>query len=141
MDEWSVFETEIDELPAFVRFRSDAGSLVKGNYPTSFRVVWEYAADDEYQLPSDDELERLDDFEEHLGQALEDDGHAVLVFVMTNDGLRQWLFYTKDLGETTRRINAMPQEHDPYPIELTSAPDPQWSEYQRLANALRLAPS
>jgi hypothetical protein len=136
-DEWSMLETEVSGLPAFVRLRMNVKSFMKsGSYRTLLRVVWEYEPDVDYQLPSDEELERLDAFEERLCVALEDDGHAVLAFVMTNEGLRQWLFYVKDVNESVRRINAMPQESDGYPIELSAAEDPEWQEHQALAKSI-----
>ena len=135
MDEgnWYLAESEIDGLIAFVRFRDNVESLILSRkYSRYLRVVWEFAAD-EYGLPNDEDTQRLEDFENNLCEALEADDHAVLTFAMTNDGLRQWVFYTQDVQESGRRINKMPQEKERYPIELTTEEDPNWEEYKKVA--------
>ncbi len=135
MDEgnWYLAEGEIDNLPAFVRFRDNVESFIlSGNYRHYLRVVWEFEAD-EHGLPSDDETERLESFEDKLCEALEADDHAILSFAMTNDGLRQWVFYTQDVKESVSRINGMPQEEERFPIELTTEEDPKWEEYYKVA--------
>lgn len=59
--------------------------------------------------------------------AYEHDFHAVLTAVITTNGARQWIFYTSDIDECGQRLTAMPQENEPYPIELTADDDPDWS--------------
>lgn len=130
---WYLAEGEIDGLPAFVRFRDNVESFIlSGNYRNFLRIVWEFEAD-EHGLPSDDETERLESFEDNLCEALEADDHAVLSFAMTNDGLRQWVFYTQDVKESVRLFNEMPQEEERFPIELTTQEDPNWEEYKLVA--------
>jgi hypothetical protein len=136
-DQWSMFETETDGLPGFVRLRTDVGEYARGGaYLTFLRVVWEYEPDDDQRLPSDDVLEALDDFEDRLSDALEKDEQSVLVFVMTHDGARQWVFYSKDVEESTRRIDSIAAEAEPYPIETTSTYDPDWTEHRGVATAV-----
>lgn len=135
MDEgnWYLAEDEIDDLPAFVRFRDNVESFISnGNYRNYIRFVWEFEAD-EHGLPTDEETERLETFENNLCEALEADDHAILSFAMTNNGLRQWVFYTQDVQESVRRLNEMPQEEERYPIELTTEEDPNWEEYKKVA--------
>lgn len=131
---WFVVEIQIDDLPAFVRFRDTVESYISsGKYRRYLRVVWECAEADELGIPSESEWQQLETFENNLCDALEADDHAVLTFVMTYDGLRQWLFYTQDVQESGRRINTMPQEEEQYPIELTTKEDPNWEEYKLVA--------
>jgi hypothetical protein len=65
-------------------------------------------------------------FENRLVPALEGDALAALVAVLTFDGARQWVFYTSDVKACGGRLEAMPQERDPYPIELDAFADPEW---------------
>lgn len=130
---WYLAKGEIDSLPAFVRFRNNVESFISsGNYRNFIRFVWEFETD-ESGLPTDSENERLEFFENNLCEALEADDYAVLSFVMTNNGLRQWVFYTQDVQESVRRLNKMPQEEERYPIELTTEEDPNWEEYKKVA--------
>jgi hypothetical protein len=133
-DNWLVAMSNIDGLPAAVRLRADVKSFAAGgNYRHYLRVVWEISDADEHGFPSDDELQQLESFEDHLCRAVEVDDHAILTFVMTNDGLRQWLFYSQDLEESEHRINQLPQEEERYPIALTAKEDASWSEYELVA--------
>jgi hypothetical protein len=70
--------------------------------------------------------EAMGTFENRLCSAWERDALAFLAAVLTYDGARQWVFYTSDVAECGRRLHEMPQEIDPYPIELTTESDPQW---------------
>jgi hypothetical protein len=46
--------------------------------------------------------------------------------VLTFDGARQWVFYSGDVGECGRRLEAMAQNAEPYPIEIDAFDDPTW---------------
>ena len=133
-DNWLVTMSSIDGLPAAIRLRTDVKPFIAGgNHSHYLRVVWELSEADERGLPSDEEIQRLASFEDHLCRVLEADDHAILTFVITNDGLRQWLFYTQDLEESEHRVNQVPQEAERYPIELTAQEDALWSQYDLVA--------
>ncbi len=67
-------------------------------------------------------------FEDRLCSTWEEqDTLAVLTAVLTFDGARQWVFYTDDIDECSYQLHYMPQEKDPYPLELSCRPDPEWS--------------
>ncbi len=72
----------------------------------------------------EDLLARMYVFERRLIEAFEQDARAAVVAVVTFDGVRQWLIYTRDPEECGPRIGAMPQESKPYPITLLSQRDP-----------------
>jgi len=88
--------------------------------------VWAYADEGSGALPDTTTGETLETFENRLVAALEKDAVAVLTAVLTFDGARQWVFYTPDASACGARINAMPQEQDPYPIELDVFTDTDW---------------
>ena len=135
-DNWLVAQGDIDGLPAIVRLRDEVQSFIKGGKHQHYlRVVWEMSEIDEFGLPDENEMQRLELFEDRLCSVFEAGDHAILSFVLTNDGLRQWLFYSQDLEESVRRINEMPQEEAAYPIELTANEDPEWSEYGLVAES------
>jgi len=112
---------------ALIRFRTPVlGGVEVPGYSWRLAVFWAYAEADSGALPSSQVREAMDVFEERLFEALGHDAHAVWVAVVTFDGARQWVFYTDDVEECGRRIAAMPQENDPYPIEMEAAKDPKW---------------
>jgi hypothetical protein len=78
-------------------------------------------------MPAADVSQRMPVFEDRLCGAWECDGLAVLTAVLTFDGARQWVFYTADAPACGQRLNGMPQESEPYPIELDVFDDPEWA--------------
>ena len=77
-------------------------------------------------MPDAIETAAMQTFEDRLCVALERDEHAILAAVLTFDGARQWMIYTPDVGECGYRLEAMPQENDPYPVEIDAFDDPKW---------------
>jgi hypothetical protein len=55
------------------------------------------------------------------------DAHAFLSAVLTSDGARQWVFYAGNIAECGRRLEAMPQNDRPYPVEIDTFVDPDWA--------------
>lgn len=125
-DRWAVGQGENEGKPLIVRFRPEMRVIedVTG-YPELFLVNWNYSPDSE-GLPSDEETEALDEFEDVMLTSLERDCHTVLTCVVTNDGSRQWVFYSSGIDEAVERINALPQKKTPYPIELMADEDEEW---------------
>jgi hypothetical protein len=128
-DVWSAIAREGDEEfgPSLLRFRTPVlGPPDTVGYPERLRILWAYANEGSGELPSEEESAALGEFENRLCPGLEHDDHAALVAVLTFDGARQWVFYTKDCRECVRRIEAMPQNEDPYPIEIDARTDAEW---------------
>lgn len=138
LDDWSIAEGEIDDLPVIIRFREKVDRHRSSrSYTSALRIVWEYQADEDHGFPEDDEMNRLDAFEDAIERKLESDDLAIVVFVMTHAGIRQWLLYTRDADEALRRLEAFTApEGELLPIELTSSADPEWEEYRHLAASL-----
>jgi Family of unknown function (DUF695) len=77
-------------------------------------------------MPSASDSFDMGQFEDRLCEVLEVDARAFLAAVLTFDGARQWVFYTADVGECGRRLEAMPQNVERYPIEIDAFDDPAW---------------
>lgn len=130
---WSVAEGEMGGVPVFVRLRDDVQTEASsGRYRWWLRVVWQYEAEDEYGLPSDEELDEMSDFEEVLEATIEAGDEGLMVFVMTHSGVRQWLFYSSDLNASIKRLEGLAKSTDPR-IAISTAEDADWSEYRGLA--------
>ena len=129
-DLWAMAEGENNDKPLMIRFRSELRKVddVSG-YPELLLVNWNYESDAQ-GMPSDSAVEAIDDFEDLLLAALEHDFQTVLVCVITNDGSRQWVFYSSGIDDAANRINAMPQKPQPYPIELLTDDDAEWTYFK-----------
>jgi hypothetical protein len=125
-DAWAASDGMLDNNPLIIRFRTpvlDASDM--GEYTRRLSVVWPYAPEETGAMPTEADSEAMKVFEDRLIEAWENEAAAVLTAVLTFDGARQWVFYTRDVKECGRLLNEMPQNEDPYPIELTTEEDPQ----------------
>lgn len=95
------------------------------DHPVRFSVLWSYGSGD--IPPSPDEEIEMTNFERQLCQALEHNGLAFLVAVLTQGGSRHWVFYTSDGYACGARVAKMPGCEKQYPVEMIAANDPMWS--------------
>jgi hypothetical protein len=127
-DEWAAVKGKAENGPFVLRYRTPilAPSDTKG-YGRVLKIVWAYANENTRAMPTSEESKRMAQFENRFCDAVEQDALAILTAVLTFDGARQWVFYTRDVQECGVRLNEMPQDDEPYPLELTTEQDPQWT--------------
>jgi hypothetical protein len=128
-DHWTLAEAGHRVGPALVRFRSPVlGPAGVEEFHDLLTVLWAYEAEDSGAIPDPATVAEMSRFEDYLSEAVQHDAHAVLTAVLTFDGARQWVFYTRDVAEFGRRLSAIPDYHGQrYPIELATERDPTWS--------------
>jgi hypothetical protein len=126
-DRWTLVEGENDHGPFLLRYRTPVLEPpdTRG-YGRILKIIWAYADEGTGALPGAEDSEQMAEFEDRFCEAVEHDATAILTAVLTFDGARQWVFYTGDVQECGERLNNMPQNDEPYPIELTAEPDPDW---------------
>jgi hypothetical protein len=132
-DTWATANGSIDGRPSTARYRpSLLGTLGHPALPRRLLITWEYGDDGESGLPSD-EAELLA-FESTLRDALDRDRTAVLAFVFTHLGVREWHYYVDDLELVGDKINDALASQPDLPISIKAFDDPEWTE---LASVLR----
>jgi hypothetical protein len=130
-DAWRGISGDSGGFPFILRYRIpilQAGQTLP--YTKLLRCVWAYAPQDSGDMPSSIESERMAIFEDRLCHAWEHSEVSILAAVLTFDGARQWVFYSKDVSASAKLLSEMPQEAEAYPIELDTQEDPNW-EYVR----------
>jgi len=131
-DRWKVAQGKVAESPFILRFRDPITSITNtAGYSQLLTILLPYVDEGSGALPSPEALAALDLFEDRLCGALEHDGHAMITAVLTFDGARQWVVYTEDIEACGQRITEMPQNADPYPIEMHARDDPEWNYLRR----------
>ena len=126
-DKWALAQANGDAGPLVLRYRTPIlGPDGVDGYNRVLRILWPYAAQDSGAMPATAVSEDMGQFEDRLCDVLEIDAHAFLAAVLTFVGARQWVFYTLDVGECGRRLENMPQNDEPYPIEMDAFDDPSW---------------
>ncbi|GHC14411.1 DUF695 domain-containing protein [Cerasicoccus arenae] len=129
-DVWTLSKGTHDGLPLLVRFRQgldiDSGRRL---IPHQLKITWGFEDAVDQGLPSEAEERSLEDFENHLIPELERDSQSALAVVITNNGRRSWYIYTNDVEEFSRRLHAIPQKEDPYPIDIALTRNEAWQFY------------
>ena len=127
-DRWSAADGVTNSGAYIIRFRTPVLEPTDtAGYDKLLTIVWPYADEGSGALPTAADSEALSEFENRFCDAFEHDAHAVLTAVLTFDGARQWVVYTGDFQECGQRLGAMPQNEQPYPIELNARSDPEWN--------------
>lgn len=130
-DSWTAAEGENNGNIFLLRFRPHLQRFIEtGKYDKRLIITWSYESIDSSLLPSESDLEFMEEVENSLVEILENDVEAVLAFVYTCDNEREWNWYIKDKEETIKRLNKALSEFDKLPIELTMEEDKDWSEYK-----------
>jgi hypothetical protein len=128
-NQWSVAQFEKNGKPLIVRYRNERPQSVEmAAFPFLLSATWAYQPN-EFALPSADEMEWMDRFEDALASALETSQTAHLMVVLTGNGERDWLWYTRGEAEAMRQVNQALQGHKPYPIEFSVQKDRGWKAY------------
>jgi hypothetical protein len=127
-DHWCGVEGGSSGGAFLLRFRTPVlGPPDLISYERLLTIVWIYADEGSGEMPTYEDSEQMKQFENRFCNAVEPDALAVLTAVLTLDGARQWVFYTRDIKECSNRLHEMPQNEERYPIELTTKLDPEWN--------------
>jgi len=133
-DKWTLIESRHEGKPILIRARRFVDGVDRASYPVRLNIFWQMLSPDENGLASTDDTPALEAFEERLVQAVDVDAQSVLSVILTGHGRREYVFHTADPNEFLRRLMDMPQEEDPYPIEIHRTDDPDW-EYDQAVTA------
>jgi hypothetical protein len=129
---WSVGQGKYQGRPLVVRYRSTLPEdISRKDFPDLLAIRWDYPPAGG-GMPAEETQRRMDELESLLEQALE--GNSLLTAVVTGDGVREWQWYTRDVGEAMERINQALGELEPFPIALSRRADPDWTAYQQLVS-------
>ena len=130
---WFLAEGEIEGQPSLMRGRKDLDALANpGSHPIRLVVTW-YCEDPEPTgLPSEDDFEKVTEFEVALSSTLEDSGVAFCAFVFSYDGTVEFNYYASDLEETVKVLEAKFGEEPKLPIKLAAEEEPDWADYRAI---------
>ncbi len=126
---WNIAESDNGGMPRLIRYRTDlAPFIARSDYPQRLVIIWEYDADNLNGMPSTEQSETMKSFEDALVETLDSDRLAVLAFVLTCNGSREWHYYINRVDEVGLRINTALSEFPKLPIHLQVENDPEWEQ-------------
>jgi hypothetical protein len=126
-DEWLLATGVSGGRAVLIRFRQgfrEASDLT--GYPELLEITWTYKDEHASGMPNAEEASESQQFENFLCDFLECDFLAALTSVVITAGTIRWILYTGDVEECSKRIEAIPQKSEPYPINLATDTDPEW---------------
>ena len=128
-DQWAGAEGTHNELPLIIRFRNKVSKDCNLKpLPQLIQIFWDFE-DSRSGMPSNEESNAMRVFEDRLVEALEPDLVGILIAAITTNGYREWVYYVKSVEDFSERLHAMPQEGDPYPIDIQTKEDPNWDYF------------
>lgn len=129
-ERWSVAEAQKNGKPLIVRYRSRRPEgVAPAGYPFLLSATWSYQPATLAGLPSEQDVELMSRFEDALESALESSGSAHLMVVLTGNGDRDWLWYSRGEEDSMRQVNRALKGHKPYPVQFSVQRDPRWRAY------------
>ena len=131
-ESWVVEEGELENgLPFNLRFREDLPDereIKKLN--TLIVVSWFFESENGTGMPKDEELQRMEDFENLMDDELVEKGTARLMTVFTGEGIREWQFYTDDEEFFMEKFNQAMNGKPVLPLEIEALEDENWDAYK-----------
>lgn len=99
-------------------------------------IRWQYADPNTGSLPDDDTLDQMTEFEDAVLEASDHEKYwGSGVAVLTENGIREWRFYTPDTSEFMDNFNRVLSEMDPFPLAFEAYDDPEWIALAELQSA------
>jgi hypothetical protein len=123
---WTIAKGKTDEYDFEIRIRHFHESLETNKFPQRLNIFWSLRESFENGFPTESELKRVHKFEDKLVEAVENDEFSILSIVLTGRNEREFVFHTSNPQEFINRLTNMPQEEEPYPIEIHCNDDEEW---------------
>lgn len=128
-DAWNTADGQYQGKPRLLRYRPNLKKyLGDPEYPRRLIIIWDYESENSSGLPSSELLDEMRSFEDAVVNALDIDRCAVLAFILTQNGVREWHFYLDDVSEVGDRINESLTTFPKLPLHLQVEEDSNWDE-------------
>ena len=131
---WSVCKGEYSGKLIFFRRNDSATELVgHPDYRFRFGVAVPLKAPNEQGLPTDKETGQLNVIEDILSSRLEAERQSLFVLAITTNGMREFVFYTRNTVASKAAFNRLQSEVTTHELQMYIVEDPEWSVYKQFA--------
>jgi hypothetical protein len=135
IDAWNTAKGQVDGKPSLIRFRPYLRKhLGDPRYPRRLVITWTFEELNASGMPNTEQSDAMRGFEDKIIAALDPDRLAILAFIFTNSGTREWHFYTGNIEEVGKQINDALVNEAVLPINLQVEDDPEWHELGQVLN-------
>ena len=130
---WAVAQSTNNENPFFISFAEIKDYIERTSFPHRLNIFWELREPDPgSNLPSNQDHDETRIFEGRLVEAIEKEGHSILIMVLSGKGQKEYVIQTIDPNLFLKSLTNMPQEEERYPIEIIHNEDDTWDYYDRV---------
>lgn len=129
---WSVLTGEQNGKPIFIR-RNESGKKLAKHPDYSFRIGIAIPLLDpnEHGLPSNNEMESLNVIEDALISSFEANQESLLVLSITTNGMREFVFYSRNPDIVRLVLPKISSENKPYEFQHYIEEDKKWELYKQ----------
>jgi len=131
----SVLEGKRNGRPLFARRNDSAAILAKHpefRYRAGVAVPLNYT--NEHGLPSENEMQELNVIEDSLLDQMEAGEQSILVLVITTNGMREFVFYTRDSTLVEKVVERLRTRIKTHKIQAYVTKDPGWEVYETFSH-------
>ena len=108
---------------------------IASSLPFAITVRWSYSTDSRF--PSREVRSQQDEFEHAIDELSWLNGFSELVRVATGNGVKEWLFYARDVSEFGEHFNRLLEGHPEYPVTIHAEDDPGWHIWADFVESVR----
>jgi hypothetical protein len=141
--EWLLLEIEAphEENPFIVRIRgAKPPGISVEDYPVLINLCWFTEETSDNGMPTPEALDTMLEMEELLN-GLDGESIGFMMFSVTGNGRKEWVWYVKDQDAFIEGLNRCLGGHDEFPIEIESAPAGNWDTYEDLIASVEPEPA
>ncbi len=130
--EWLLLELEAphEDNPVIVRIRGEKPpGIAIADYAVLVNLCWPTDESSDNGMPTPECLDTMLEMEDLLHEL---DGEAIgfMMFSVTGNGRKEWVWYVKDQDIFIEELNRCLAGHEQFPIEIESAPAGNWDAYE-----------
>jgi len=137
---WVIAEKRSGDGLSVVRLKEIEDDFEFRAFPERFNVIWDFRDLTDSGSPSSDEFDALRQFEDRICERVEACNSSILCIVFTEPTYREYVFQSRTVDGFLDAVNSIPQEAEPYPIEIHHEFDSDFGLYRSFAERLRRAP-
>jgi len=129
---WSVLNGEQNGKPMFIR-RNESAKLLATHpeYSSRVGIAIPLLEPNEHGLPTNDEMASLNTIEDKLVGSLESNQDSLQVLSITTNGMREFVFYTRNPKAVQLAISKISSEVSEYELQYYIEEDKKWKLYKQ----------
>jgi len=98
-------------------------------FPARIEIIWSYQSPNESRMPSPEDQQLMNQFEERLVTAWQDAGLGFLTMLITGNQICEWQWYLHNADLALQILNEAIADLPPLTIEIHTETDPDWYAY------------